>query len=180
MYSVGSCVTLTTRFMGASAGKILTPRRCNSSWNAADSFANSVVRSEERFRKSQVAEVACMEDQTLRANARADSSRESARAFCGTETKIRKNPRSGQRIEQPRECGEDRFCLADTGLPNDDITAASQGMEHGDTDVLFPFESRWASRATPDGKCSLAAKHFSGTRVHVISRVSGVNLCLQG
>ena len=127
------------RFTEASAGRILTPRRCSSSWNAADRFANCTVRRVERFRKSQVTEVAWIKDQTLRASARADSSNESACTFRGIREQIRKNPTRWQRTARPRGRGGDRFCLADTGLPDDDITLEIREMRHCGRDVLYPF-----------------------------------------
>ena len=42
---------------------------------------------------------------------------------------------------KPRESGGDKFCLADTGLRDDDITAASQGTERQSALVLYPFEA---------------------------------------
>jgi hypothetical protein len=44
-------------------------------------------------------------------------------------------------MARPRVRGGDKFCLADTGLPDDDITAANRGSECRRPGVLYPFEN---------------------------------------
>jgi hypothetical protein len=44
-------------------------------------------------------------------------------------------------MARPRVRGGDKFCLADTGLPDDDITAANRGSECRRPGVLYSFEN---------------------------------------
>jgi hypothetical protein len=71
-----------------------------------------------------------------------DSSKVSAWAGIGAKTKRKKrvNPRSWQRVVLPHERDEMKFCLADTGLKDDDITPANQAWEWYKPLAFHPFE----------------------------------------
>ena len=175
-------MTLTTRVAAASSAKIFTPRLCNSSWNAADTLANSALRSEERFRNSNLTEDPWMEAQAFLASRRADSSKVSALAGRGKKTKAKKstNGSSWQRIARPRERGEHKFCLADTGLLDDDITAANRGSKCRRPGALYPFEDRSPDPAKICGKCFQPRETIYGrARPSKKSDTLG-NLCPQG
>src|SRR5690242_3699113 len=92
------------------------------------------------FRKSQVTETPCMETPILRASTRAESSRASARPCCGRKPKIENNPRSWKTIAGPRRRGGGKFCLASTGLRDDDSTPAIRGTDRNGSAVLYPFQ----------------------------------------
>jgi len=170
---VGFCVTLTTRVAAASSAKIFTPRLCNSSWNAADTLANSALRSEERFRNSNLTEDPWMEAQAFLASRRADSSKVSALAGRGKKTKAKKstNGSSWQRIARPRERGEHKFCLADTGLLDDDITAANRARSAADLVCCIRLKICCRVRPKFTENTRSPAKQFSAAHVHLRSRI---------
>jgi hypothetical protein len=123
-----------------------------------------------------------MEAQTFLASRRADSSKVSALAGRGKKTKAKKstNGSSWQRIARPRERGEHKFCLADTGLLDDDITAANRGSECSGPRALYSFENLLPDQAKIYGKYPQPRETILGrARPSKKSDTLG-NLCPQG
>ena len=57
-------------------------------------------------------------------------------------------------MARPREGGRDKFCLAHTGLPDDDITAADEALERHWPRVPYSFENQSPISLKFAKKCS--------------------------
>ncbi len=152
-------------------------------WSINTFLRDSVKYSEEPEDSCQWTFTACLwgARQTFMASSCAASSRDSARVHDGKN--ISANPKSWQKTMRTRGRGTDKFCLADTGLPDDDITAARKARN---ARALLCCTNRDLRTGI-----SLANRQF---RLKMLSpretiwcearpsrwSVPGVNLCLQG
>ncbi len=74
-------------------------------------------------------------------------------------------------MARPRERGGDIFCLADTGLKDDDITPVSQAWECYKPLVFIPFDEVSSSLAQFGKNTCTPAKQFAAAHVHLNSQV---------